>query len=432
MSRQPSLVFVNRYYRPDESATSQMLTDLAERLAVGEIRVRVICSRQLYEDPSARLQHCEVLNGVEIQRVWTSRFGRNGLVGRALDYVSFYISAAVAMYAMLRPGDILVAKTDPPMISVVAAWVARARGAVLVNWLQDVFPEVAAKLSARPIPGWLYRPLRALRDRSLRFARVNVVLGERMAQHMRTALVQRERVRIIENWADGILITPRPPTSSKLRVDLGLERHFVAAYCGNLGRAHEFETVLEAAVLLHDSEDIAFLFVGGGAKLAALRRRVEELGLRNFRFVPHQARAQLADCLAAADVHLACLLPDLEGLIVPSKAYGVLAAGRPLISIGDTEGELALLVRAHQCGSAVTCGDAKALAAEILRLRSDHEQRDAMGRRARRAFEERYSLESAVDRWGDLLGSLHAPFAESLRSSRAARVHYLEARRTSP
>jgi colanic acid biosynthesis glycosyl transferase WcaI len=409
----PALVFVNRFYRPDESATSQMLTDLAERLVAGKIAVHIICSRQLYEDPNALLPHSEVLNGVQIRRVWTSRFGRGGLVGRAFDYASFYLTAAVAMYRLLRPGDILVAKTDPPMISVVAAWIARARGAALVNWLQDMFPEVAVKLYARPIPRWLLGLLSALRDRSLRDASCNVVLGERMAQHMATAHVRSDRVRIIENWADGSLITPRPVTSSKLRADLGLGRSFVAAYCGNLGRAHEYETVLQAATRLRDSREIVFLFVGGGAKLAALRRRVEALNLQNFRFLPYQARSQLADCLAAADVHLACLLPDLEGLIVPSKTYGVLAAGRPLIAIGDSEGELARLVREHRCGSAVTCGDGDALAAEILRLQADREHCGVLGQRARAAFEERYSLESAVCRWGDLLGTLHAPFGQS-------------------
>jgi glycosyltransferase involved in cell wall biosynthesis len=390
-----------------------MLTDLAERLAARGIAVHIICSRQLYEDPSALLPHSEMLNGVDIRRVWTSRFGRRGLIGRACDYASFYLSAAIAMHRVLRPGDIVIAKTDPPMISVVAAWVARSRGALLVNWLQDVFPEVAAKLSALAIPGWLYRPLRALRDHSLRVARVNVVLGERMAQYVSTAHVQRERVRIIENWADGVLITPRPVGSSQLRADLGLERSFVVGYSGNLGRAHEYETMLDAASALRASQDIVFLFVGGGAKLAALRNRVAQLRLENFRFMPYQPRTQLADCLAAADVHLACLLPDLEGLIVPSKAYGVLAAARPLISIGDSDGELARLVRTYRCGTAVTCGDGEALAADILRLHSDREGCVAMGRRARAAFEERYSLESAVKRWGNLLASLHAPFAEA-------------------
>jgi glycosyltransferase involved in cell wall biosynthesis len=417
MDTGPALVFVNRYYRPDESATSQMLTDLAEQLVARGITVRIICSRQLYEDPDALLAHSEMLNGVQVRRVWTSRFGRRSLAGRACDYASFYLSAAVAMFRMLRPGDIVIAKTDPPMISVVAGWVAWLRGALLVNWLQDVFPEVAAKLSALAIPGWLYRPLLAARNQSLRRARVNIVIGERMAQYV-GRLADGERVRIIENWADGTLITPRRPAESKLRTDLGLDSSFVVGYSGNLGRAHEYTTMLEAAAQLASASHIVFLFAGGGAKFGDLQREVQKRGLPNCRFLPYQPRVQLADSLAAADVHLACLLPELEGLIVPSKAYGVLAAARPLISIGDLEGELARLVRTNRCGAAVSCGDGSALATEILRLEADRAECADMGQRARAAFERRYSLESAVHRWGDLLSSMHVSFAQSLREVR--------------
>jgi glycosyltransferase involved in cell wall biosynthesis len=419
MDTGPALVFVNRYYRPDESATSQMLTDLAEQLVARGITVRIICSRQLYEDPEAPLPHSEVLNGVQIRRVWTSRFGRRSLAGRACDYTSFYVSAAIAMFRMLTPGDIVIAKTDPPMISVVAGWVAYLRGAILVNWLQDVFPEVAAKLSALAIPGWLYRPLLAARNHSLRRARVNIVLGERMAQHV-ARLAPGERVRVVENWADGALIKPRLPGASRLRTQLGLEGSFVVGYSGNLGRAHEYATMLDAASQLASVPHIVFLFIGGGAKFVELRRQVEERGLRNFRFLPYQPRAQLADSLAAADVHLACLLPELEGLIVPSKAYGVLAAARPLISIGDLEGELARLVRTNQCGAAVSCGDGSALATQVLRLQADRAECSAMGQRARAAFERQYSLESAVRRWSDLLGSLHVSFALTLQEVRGS------------
>ena len=420
MDTGPALVFVNRYYRPDESATSQMLTDLAEQLAARGIRVRIICSRQLYENPDAPLAHSEILNRVEIRRVWTSRFGRGSLAGRACDYASFYLSAAVAMFRMLKPGDIVIAKTDPPMISVVAGWVAFLRGAILVNWLQDVFPEVAAKLSSLVIPGWLYRPLLTVRNQSLRRARVNVVLGERMAQHL-TPLAASERVRVVENWADGALITPRLPGESKLRAQLGLEDSFVVGYSGNLGRAHEYATMLHAASQLATSAPhIVFLIVGGGAKFGDLRREAEARGLRNFRFLSYQPRSQLADSLAAADVHLACLLPELEGLIVPSKAYGVLAAARPLISIGDLEGELARLVLANRCGAAVSCGDGPALVAEIQRLEADRVECAALGQNARMAFERQYSMESAVQRWSDLLGSLHVSFAQTLQEVRGA------------
>ena len=141
------IVFVNRYFYPDHSATSQMLTELAFELARDGREVCVVTSRQRYEDPNAVLESRESVRGVQIHRIWTTRFGRSVLVGRALDYASFYLSSFGRLCALLRAGDVLVAKTDPPLISVVAMTATKFRGAFLVNWLQDLFPEVAMALS---------------------------------------------------------------------------------------------------------------------------------------------------------------------------------------------------------------------------------------------------------------------------------------------
>ncbi len=138
--RRPKVVFVNRYFYPDLSATSQMLSDLAFRLSASGLEVHVISSRQLYEDASANLPARERINGVEVHRVWTARFGRKSIRGRALDYASFYLTATARLTSLLRAGDVAVIKTDPPMLSVFAAIPVRLRRAKLVNWLPGRFP----------------------------------------------------------------------------------------------------------------------------------------------------------------------------------------------------------------------------------------------------------------------------------------------------
>ncbi len=170
-----ALIFLNRYFYPDHSATSQLLSDLAFALASeseGQT-VTVITSRQSYDDPSLSLPPREAIRGVDVKRIWTTRFGRTNLVGRAIDYLTFYVSAAWALGRLARSGDVIIAKTDPPMLSVIAAPIARWRRAKLINWLQDLFPEVAQAVG----PGGggtmtpLYRAMAYLRDRSLRSAR---------------------------------------------------------------------------------------------------------------------------------------------------------------------------------------------------------------------------------------------------------------------
>ena len=164
------IIFVNRFCYPDVSATSQMLWDIATRLAGGGAEVHVICSRQLYENARAELPARECIGGIHIHRVVTTKLGRAHLAGRALDYASFYVSSALAMFRVGRAGDVLVVKTDPPLLSILGAMVAALRGTTLVNWLQDVFPEVATRLAIARLPPWLERMLQAARDRSMRRA----------------------------------------------------------------------------------------------------------------------------------------------------------------------------------------------------------------------------------------------------------------------
>jgi colanic acid biosynthesis glycosyl transferase WcaI len=401
--RPQQFVFVNRYYRPDQSATSQMLTDLAQGLAMRGLSVHVICSRQLYDDPTVRLASDELLDGVHIVRIRTTRFGRHRLLGRAVDYASFYLSCALALFGLLRRGDVLVAKTDPPLLSLLAAPIARIKGAALINWQQDVFPEVASQLGANPLPRWLDRGLRRLRNSSLHSARVNVLIGSRMREHFIAQGIPKDKLRVIENWADDRAIVPKPTDASAMRRELGLSGKFIVCYSGNLGRAHEYETMLAAAEALRLEPAFVFLIIGGGAKLASLKQAVADRMLDNFHFLPYQPRESLADSLAAADVHLVSLLPALEGLIVPSKVYGILAAGRPVVFIGDSNGDCARIVLDAQCGRVVGVDAAQDLAAALRELNAQPTVRAAMGAHARRVFSEKYAVTRAIERWMNLL-----------------------------
>jgi colanic acid biosynthesis glycosyl transferase WcaI len=395
------IVFLNRYFYPDHSATSQMLSDLAFHLAAREQLVHVITSRQRYDDSAAALPRFEVVRGVAVHRVWTSTFGRDRLLGRAFDYLTFYLFAAVRLAGLLRKGDVVVAKTDPPLISVPAAFVARLRGVRLVNWVQDLFPETAERLGLRFAAGPVGACMRWWRNLSLRAAQLNVVVGERMR-----AVVEGfvpGSTEVIHNWADGSSIRPIAQESNRLRSEWGLEGKFVVGYSGNLGRAHDFGTIIDAAARLREESGILFLFIGDGSQREALERKASAHGLTNVLFKPYQSRTALAESLSVADLHLVSLRPELEGLIVPSKFYGIAAAGRPTIFVGDHEGEVARLIAAHGCGLTVPTEDADALVEAVLSLRDDPERVVAMGNAARHLLENRFDQRIAMDRWEAVL-----------------------------
>jgi glycosyltransferase involved in cell wall biosynthesis len=334
------LIFVNRYFYPDHSATSQMSSDLAFGLRARGHDVRVIASRLRYDAPEDPLPAHETVGGVELFRVWTSRFGRGNLIGRAIDYATFYLSAAWRLLRLARAGDIVIAETDPPMLSVIVAPIAYWRGALLVNWLQDLFPEVAASvgLGWRRLPPFVYGGLHMLRNASLRSAAMNVALGEKMSERLSSLGLASDRIAVIPNWADAELIRPVAPKDNPARKEWGLDGAFVVGYSGNLGRAHDYRAMLGAIERLNEASSetpiIRWLFIGGGALYDALARELRAKGLQDVLFAPYQPRERLSESLSTADVHLVCLRPDLEGAVVPSKFYGVAAAGRPTIFIG--------------------------------------------------------------------------------------------------
>ena len=399
----PRIIFLNRYFYPDHSATSQLVTDLAFHLAAGGREVHVVTSRQRYDEPGSELAANESAGGVEIHRVVSTRFGRSGLIGRALDYASFYASAWRALRTLARPGDIIVAKTDPPLLSILGAKAARRRKTHLINWLQDLYPEVAVELGV-PLIGVLGPALTGMRDRSLAAADANVVLGERMAARVAARGVPAERIKIIANWADDEQIVPVAATENPLRKKWGLGDKFVVGYSGNLGRAYEFETLLGAAEKLRGDSRIGFLFIGGGKQFDAVAARVNERGLSSaFHFLPYQDRAALKYSLGVPDVHWVSLKPALEGLLFPSKLYGILAAGRPVIAVSARNGEIAALVERHDCGIAVEPGNAEGLAGAIIALAQDDRRRDDMGRRARALLETEFSRTRALSRWQKLI-----------------------------
>jgi colanic acid biosynthesis glycosyl transferase WcaI len=396
----PHLIFVNRFFHPDHSATSQLLSDLAFHLAESGFDVHVLTSRQLYDDATQVLPRYEGVKGVHVHRVWATRFGRGKLLGRSIDYLSFYASMTAKLALLADRGTVVIAETDPPLVSVPAALVTWFRGAKLVNWIQDLFPEIAESLH---VPGMkvLAPVLRRVRNLSLARAAANVVLGDSMADRLRSLGVPSDNIHVIHNWSPAEGGTP--VANHSLRTEWNLDRKFVVGYSGNFGRAHDFTTIVDAAAALRDLADVHLLFIGAGAQRAWLEGQVADRGLRNVTFKPYQPLERLAESLAVPDIHLVSLKPELEGLIVPSKFYSVLAVGRPILFVGDPNSELARQINQAECGRAFTIGASADLTTAIRDLAHQPERVIEMGARARELWVARFRRQEALARWVSVL-----------------------------
>lgn len=394
------LYFINRFYYPDFSATSQMLTDLTTGLA-GDYPITVVTSRKLYNDPLAKLERHDEYQGVEILRLNTTRMGRDTLWRRGIDYVSFYMRVFLFLVRHIRNGDLVVLKTDPPLLSLLNTAAIRFRGGRVVNWLQDLFPEVAIELGAFPRSQIFAGTLTWWRNRTLRAAAKNVVISHKMQAYLADQGVTN--TFCIPNWADGGLIQPVSHAENTIRTGWNPENNFLVGYSGNFGRAHSFTELLEAMMLLKTRKEIHFVLIGEGAGLEQLLDAIERKRLDNVNVHPYQSHDNLRQSLGAMDLHIVTLKEHMEGLVLPSKIYGVLAAGRPIAFIGDENGEIAALIHENKVGFAVGHGDGAGLAEKIQVLARDPEASFQMGANARRLFETEYAMPKAIGRWRALL-----------------------------
>ena len=365
----PRLLVVNQYYRPGVEATARVLTELCEALAE-DWDVTVVAGTVAGTAPSGRKRR----NGVEVVRVRSTAFPRRRRPLRALNYVTYLALAAAAGARAPRP-DVVLAMTDPPVVGVVAAALARRIGAPLVVVSQDVFPETAVAVGQLRSRLALALAQRLARAPLTRASRV-VAIGETMQRRLEAKRVPRERLVVIPNWADGEIGEPAPRRNEWATAHALADR-FVVMHSGNLGYAQDLDTLLRAAALLGD---VRVAIVGQGAREADLRRLAGELGVDAV-FMPYQPADVLTNALGSADVHAVGLVRGLAGLVVPSRLYGVLAAGRPVIVHAEDESEAAMTVREAGCGAVVPPGDPERLAGAIAELRAA--DLEGLGRRAR-------------------------------------------------
>jgi colanic acid biosynthesis glycosyl transferase WcaI len=391
------ILILNQFYYPDYSATSQLMTDLAESLTERGVHVTALAGRGRYNG-GRRLARNEVHEGVRIERAWSTSFGKASAVKRLCDYISFYMGATWKLLRLPRH-DVVMALTTPPLIGLIALFAGRLRGMRVVALVQDIYPDVAVSLGALKERSLATRLLDYLSRLMLRGSDRIVVLGECMRERVIAKIGERfsSKVDVIHNWADGEEIKPLDDDEeNQFSIKHKLGGKFVLLFSGNLGRVNDFSTVMEAALILRAHPDILFLFIGEGAKAAEIEKFVDVHGLKNVRMLPYQPREALRRSLAAGDASLVTLAGGLAGLSVPSKTYGILAAGRPILFVGDTESSTSRIVLDHNCGEVISSGDAEGLARVISAWASDRTKLMELGAAARRTFEEYFDRQRAV------------------------------------
>jgi glycosyltransferase involved in cell wall biosynthesis len=396
----PRLLVLNQYYWPGVEATANLLTQLAEALA-DEYEVTVITGAVKEELPA-----CQVRNGVTILRTQSTVYDRSQLSRRGLNYLTYVAGIFRHAFSEPRP-DVVLCMTDPPFVGAIALVVARRFRRPLVVISQDVFPEIAVELGRLTNPA-LVGVLRWLVGVYLRRANRIVAIGETMRARLIAKGAPAERVSVIPNWVDTSAITPQQKDNSWSRSKRFADR-FVVMHSGNVGHAQDLDSLVRAMTYLRDMSDLRAVIIGRGARHAELMQLAERLEVNDsVVFMNYQPREQLAYSLSAADLHVVGLAEGLAGYAVPSRLYGILSAGRPVLVAADDESETARIVREVGCGVVVPPSRPDAIAAVIRDAHAGSLELDEMGRRGREWVVAESDVHVATDRYRTLLREVRA------------------------
>jgi colanic acid biosynthesis glycosyl transferase WcaI len=379
---QVRILLLNLYYPPDTSATAKMAASFVAPLSV-EHRVTVLCGRPSY-DPTERrpwrFWQTEQSGNVKIVRVGSTDYPRTQMARRVLNYLSYVVLSVPR--ALFLPCDVVLAMTDPPFEGIVGAFVALLKGKPYVYNIRDMYPDMAVG-GAIVAPGFLPRVWEKLHRWALRRATRVIVLGEDMRTRIISKGVDPQRVAIVRDGTEIVPDeSPQPPLDPEVIRAIRGEFRFVVLHAGNLGFYGAWQTLIAAAGEL-SKDDVGFVFVGDGAQRPQLEAAAA--GSANVRFLPFFPASKISSVLAAADAHIVTIKRGLEGVVVPSKMYGILATGRPIVAVAPKETDAAVLGVRRGFGVAADPDKPEELVAAIRSLAGDPKRLAAMAAAARAA-----------------------------------------------
>jgi glycosyltransferase involved in cell wall biosynthesis len=381
------ILLLNLYYPPDTSATAKMAQTVVDALSVAH-EVTVVCGRPSY-DPTERrawrLWQTErpstssAAASVKIIRVGSTDYSRAQMRRRVLNYLT-YVALSVPRGAFV-PCDVVAGMTDPPFEGIVAAFVALVKGKPFVYNIRDLYPDMAVGGSIIGA-GLLARVWDILHRWALRRATRVVVLGEDMRARIIAKGVKAERIAVVRDGAEIYGAGCEPAVDSEVVRAIRGDFKFVLVHAGNLGFYGAWETLIDSARKLSD-EGIGLVFVGDGAQSRNIKAAAA--GCTNVRFLPFFAASKIASVLASADAHIVTIKRGLQGVIVPSKMYGILAAGKPILAVAPRDTDVAAIGERRGFAIWADPDDPSHVARSVRQIFRDAEQLRRMGEAARAA-----------------------------------------------
>lgn len=405
LTNAPDVVILNQYYAPDVASTGQLLHELAAELVKLGFPVKVITCRPCYGPPETwkPVQMNEVSDGVEVRRMYTTRFSKDNLLGRAMNIATFVGPLIFKMLLSSKSSEVHLYTTNPPFLGSVGMIVSFFRRHRYVLLLHDAHPQLGVWVGKIKSGSFIDRAWMKLNKMTYLRAEQSIVLCEAAKTLVVDAYgVDPSRVHVIPNWADEHQLRPTPKETCQFARANGLIEPFVAMYSGNLGLYYEFDTMLAAAERLK-GEPFKLVLIGSGGKKQWIAEQIKARGLTNTILLPYQPHEKLNDSLNSCDCSLVTIAKGIEGISFPSKLYSSLAVGKPIMAISEPHSELKNLVSQYGIGRWVELGDVDGLVATFRSMMRDKVSNEREGSAARKLFEARYTRPISSKKYADVL-----------------------------
>ena len=330
------ILLLNQAFHPDVVSTAQHLGDLSAALVENGHEVTVVTGRRAYDDPGKIFPAREDWRGVDIFRVFSTRFGKTNQWRRAADFASF-ILCCCARLAFLPRHDVVMALTTPPLISFIGAWRAKLWRASFCYWVMDLNPDEAVAAGWLRADSFVGRRLERMSRFSFRRADRIIALDRFMRDRIAAKQIAAEKIVVIPPWSQDSDVRFDAVGREQFRQAHGLQHKFAVMYSGNHSPVHPLDTLMKAAERLKDDPSVVFCFVGGGSEFKRVQHWAEAGKHTNVLCLPYQPLSQLSASLSAADAHVVAMGDAMLGLVHPCKIYNILSIAAPVIYIGPAQ-----------------------------------------------------------------------------------------------
>lgn len=404
MSKKKEILLISQVFYPDQVAVSNLFTKLFERIAkYDEYAISVWCAQPSYTTRERQPKFREY-NAINIHYLPSTNFPKDSLLGRLLNVASFTLSVILKLI-FGRTDDLIVVHTTPPLLAILVIGIAKLKRKRVIYVLMDIFPDGLIRLGKTSLRNPLIKLWKLFhRNAILKSERV-VAIGRDMANWVKEEVpkIPDYKLRFIPLWQDERLIAPVEFSKNPFVLKHSLSNYFVVQFSGNMGLWNDMETVGRAVA--HNVDGVKFVFIGDGIRKRELLHAING-NTDKCLFFPFLSNEDYANSVTACHCGLVTLRPEAVGMGVPSKIFGIMAAGIPVLAVAPHNSEIALIVKESECGLVVEPGNFKGLVDCFVFLKENDDIRKRMGLNARKSFERSYTITKGVDNYLNLFNEL--------------------------